>query len=577
MPSFYAPHFEVLVDGEPWSQSIHGGVVMSIEIRDKEGENTLLRMNIGGLTIDQMGSEAFRDGVVVGLKLGYTDYLFDWGNFKVNKPQYNFSSGSSCSVLLEGISVASGGAMTVFEVNEVFKGMSIRGIVTQIAEKYGFTADFGHQTTDGTMGSDPRLDKTFPVIATGGRTHWSFLKYLSASIGRYVHIDNEQIDFWLVQKQPAVLATGDDFVEEGGYGRDRMDVDLSGKLSGAVSGNRGDKVEDDVVDPYIDTRSKLVFTWDEDNQDHGVFNIWNVSINENKKAGGGKVGGDTLDEGSAESQSVEADPENEMWMDLGKDGLMNRDGETLFGTPLFGWSTRNKSEPPTKKSKIDAAKARYGKEVVDLHLASESKAAGKTVESVKQEQGMDNSWMDEALKGLTDAMDILPGKYLKPGAEGDGAAWGLDGGSEEEMKDVLQSDADSAEYGIFLAFTSFGIPGVKARRSTYLNNLSRWSGDTYLKEVTHSLTTSGGYIMNMRSRAPGTFNPTPVSDNTSDMDNPNADDVGDTIDEPRMNLNTRSPYDPSDGFWTAAEGKQQTTATGKRSTKFTGESVVGDE
>jgi len=255
MPEYNNPVAQIEIDGVSWENSGLGGMLQSIDIEDEEGANITARVAISGLTMDEMSSGSFKSGSVLRIKLGYTDEMYDWGVFRISKPQYTPGPGQSCSVVLEGQGGLSGASMAYIQVNEGFTDMTIREIVEDIASRFGFRVYFGKfddpkrlvgysyvtegevvaiartlaihsyvdpefeldyaallgeaEIVDGDQikipiyeGGEPDLDVKFKQINTSAANHFEFLKYLAESSGRVVHVAEGIIDFRRLEDQP---------------------------------------------------------------------------------------------------------------------------------------------------------------------------------------------------------------------------------------------------------------------------------------------------------------------------------------------------------------------------------------
>lgn len=585
MPNYDTPYHEITLDGVPWSQADHGGVVESIEIDDEEGSIPTVRVTISGLTVDQMGSEIYRAGTVIGIRLGYSDNLWDWGTYRVTQPRYQFGAMSSCQVMLECEGKAA--ALAEHQRYDIYQNQTYRQIVTAIADRYGFTAYFGKE---GGAADDPFLDKSIGTANNTGQTDFAFLKTLANSCGRYVHVDDEQIYFTKIEDDTAKVSSlnenglpqtslggGASVSKTSSQKRSSKIGDSIGRsgselgaeiLSGRLSSS---KSQASIVDPYADTRGDLSFVWNEASQDPGIFNIWNIQIRENFRNKGKGTEGSLVDEDSKETATEAVEPEeSDLWLALTEKGELGKYGTSPLGGLIMGLEYTDRQGGKTGKFPASQGAPKSRKEVraqKKEQKRQKNKAQSKP-NAVSTKSGGTGAGMVEDIRQSVDEafreqLGIDPGIKYQPDSDGTQDAVGLAGGDAEDLKNALQSEADASQYGVFISFDTFGVPGVKARRAFHLNNLSRWSGKTYARRVTHRYSTSSGYITSFEARAPGTFAPTSgTGADNSKTENPNSEDAADNAINANIALTVIDPKNPGAGTLTAREG---TLPTGKKS------------
>jgi len=261
MPEYNYPVAQIEIDGVSWEDSGLGGMLQSIDIEDEEGTNVTARVTISGLTMDEMSSGSFKSGVIIRVKLGYIDEMYDSGVFRVSKPQYTPGPGASCSVVLEGQGGGSGAPMAYIQVNESYGGMTVREIVEDIASRFGLRTYFGQSDSPRKLvghsyvsedeyiaptqtlaieesvvsifetdysslicedqdseyapepgqeqvqipvyeGGEPDIDIEMGSVLTAGRNLFEFLKDLAESCGRLLHIADGVINFRRLEDQP---------------------------------------------------------------------------------------------------------------------------------------------------------------------------------------------------------------------------------------------------------------------------------------------------------------------------------------------------------------------------------------
>lgn len=585
MTNYNAPCYEAYIEGIRWEDSAENGFIEQIEIEDEEAAFITLRLTVGGLSIDQMGSDRFRNGIHVAIKLGYPESLHDWGTFKVSRPQYTFGANKSCSVRLEGQGAGSGSVMAAFEVNEKFVNQSVREIVENICTRYGFKADFGQITTDKTFGSDPMLDVKIPVVLTAGKTHWGFMQGLAQVMGRYAHGEDHVLYFWDLQDKPA---TNDDF--DPNAAELSMQPNPFSTGTGSASGGTGasarvtvkdpstgqtlpyDEAVDNVAaelqaeglsasaarvqaihqirdtmdvsgDPFVDGRSALTFLWNDTSLDPAIFNIWDVNIEENYAQGAGKAEGSAVNEDSKETETEQAEPDERLH-EIDEIGMIDRsgpaaiDGSTAMGFyrgaegNMLAVGSSLRSEPETYESIVGRAGADstpYYPITADATdrpaVQAANQATAQAAAANAGSNGDDSGYMSAAEQaGFTEAETVDPATFYSAGGEQDATGPGLFEDLGESLKKVLQGSVDAGQYGVFVSFQTWGVPGVKSRRTIYLSNLSRWSGKTYIRNIRHIFSTQNGYTMEVNARAPGTFAAAPADVGAADA-NANPEDL----------------------------------------------------
>ncbi len=644
MPSYKDPICEIEVDGVPWKNATHGGVVTSIEIIDEDGAFLTAKVTISGLTVDEMGSSDFRAGVIVKISLGYTpDGMFDWGVFKMMKPQYSFGPQKTCSVILQGQSGESGASMAQSETHETWNNKTVREIVQELADRYGFetyfgkydnppvlvgmegvifknlvdehgnvikkqyvdpfgswrTSPAGDPMTRGYIGKEegdtaqgysglgvdatmspaelesagygyetrplydpatgvPALDTPMESVSTNGKSHWEFLQGLAHECGngRYIHVANGRMMFAMNEPIEGHSRLDPDLAEpvvknmenylEGGYAVRRKDRTSPGNvgLHSEYYKNRSQNDEDRLKgvdnsmpgvgpadDPYFDGRSPLVFLWEKDCQDTNTFPIMSISITENFKQKGGKTSGSLIDEDSKSeiTKQKEPEPDNEYCYALLDEGLIGKFRESFAGVPMLGFSKIDAStgspdsaasaqaiadrhfdakmgaanSVPSTREGINAQKSEYQSIVNSMNAGT---VQGGSSDDPSSANAGEPSAAEKAGAYIDDKIKSVAVKF-KSETDDDGFMAGLFGGTEDELERNVKGTADANQYGVFIEFSTFGIPGLYARSAIEMQNLSRWSGATVIQRIEHTFNVSQSYRIKIKARAPGTFAP----------------------------------------------------------------------
>ena len=230
-----------------------------------------------------------------------------------------------------------------------------------------------------------------------------------------------------------------------------------------------------------------------------------------------------MDENSAEAVTKTGEPKTPLWA-LTDDNPSYRPVSEEGGIGSnnnMGWKEDYGQNLKVNKTPETAEERQIEKAAQDQNRA----AAGA------EDDGQDNGtglW-DSVSQSIADNVAEGVTNYMAPTVASIDEMLGVTG-TPDELQTAVDSAANADMYGIFLEFTSYGQPGAKAQRTIFMEEMSRWSGKTYLRSVRHTWRTGSAYLMQCKVRAPGSLGGGATGAGAADgLDNEDAAKDGATV------------------------------------------------